>query len=93
MISESMQRFLFRSGIAITAVAGAFQAGLLTGAETTPVQLLADVRTPGLVGPSVGVTPGYVAFWEAATAAAVVGLVLLVVSMLPQLQNELDQRR
>ena len=89
MITESMQRFLFRSGLSMTVVAGAFQAGLLTGAETTPVQLLADVRTPGVVGPSVGVTPAYVAFWEAATAAAVVGLVLLVVSMLPQLQNEL----
>jgi len=89
MISESMQRFLFRSGITLTAIAGAFQAGLLIGAETTPVQLLADVRTPGLVGPSVGVTPAYVAFWEAATAAAVVGLVLLVASILPQLLNEL----
>jgi len=89
MITESMQRFLFRSGLSMTVVAGAFQAGLLTGAETTPVQLLADVRTPGVVGPSVGVTPAYVAFWEAATAAAVVGLVLLVVSMLPQLLNEL----
>ena len=89
MISESMQRFLFRSGLFITVVAGCFQAGLLIGAETTPVQLLADVRTPGLVGPSVPVTPAYVAFWEAATAAAVVGLVLLVVSMLPQVLNQL----
>jgi len=93
MISESMQRFLFRSGLSITVVAGSFQAGLLIGAETTPVQLLADVRTPGLVGPSVGVTPLYATFWEAATAAAVAGLLLLVVSVLPQVQNELVQRR
>jgi len=93
MISESMQRFLRTSGIAATAIAASFQAGLLIGAETTPVQLLSDVRTPGLVGPSVGVTPLYATFWEAATAAAVAGLLLLVVSVLPEVQRELDQRR
>jgi len=70
----NLPEFLDRAGWITLALAVGLQMGLLIGAETTPVQLLSDVRTPGLIGPSVGVTPLYRLWWQAATALSIAGL-------------------
>jgi len=67
--------------------------GLLIGAETTPVQLLSDLRTPGLIGPSVGVTPLYRLWWEGATALSFAGLAFLVLARKDALLELADQLR
>jgi len=70
--------FFDRAGWITLALAVGLQMGLLIGAETTPVQLLSDVRTPGLIGPSVGVTPVYRLWWQAATALSIAGLTFVI---------------
>jgi hypothetical protein len=70
----NLEEFFDRAGWITLALAVGLQMGLLIGAETTPVQLLSDVRTPGLIGPSVGVTPLYRLWWQTATALSIAGL-------------------
>jgi len=88
-----MTEFLDRAGWITLALAVGLQAGLLIGAETTPVQLLSDVRTPGLVGPSVGVTPLYRLWWDGATALSFAGLAFLVLAWKDGLRQLADQLR
>jgi len=73
----NLEEFFDRAGWITLALAVGLQMGLLIGAETTPVQLLSDVRTPGLIGPSVGVTPLYHLWWQAATALSIAGLIFV----------------
>jgi hypothetical protein len=73
----NLEEFFDRAGWITLALAVGLQMGLLIGAETTPVQLLSDVRTPGLIGPSVGVTPLYRLWWQAATALSIAGLMFV----------------
>jgi len=73
-MNQAYQQFFNRAGWITLALAVGLQMGLMIGAETTPVQLLSDVRTPGLVGPSVPVTPLYRLWWEGATALSIAGL-------------------
>jgi len=89
----NLPEFLDRAGWITLALAVGLQMGLLIGAETTPVQLLSDVRTPGLIGPSVGVTPLYRLWWEGATALSVGGLALLVLARKDALVELADQLR
>ena len=81
----NLPEFFDRAGWITLALAVGLQMGLLIGAETTPVQLLSDVRTPGLIGPSVGVTPLYRLWWQAATALSIGGLFLLILARLDDL--------
>jgi len=81
----NLEEFFDRAGWITLALAVGLQMGLLIGAETTPVQLLSDVRTPGLIGPSVGVTPLYRLWWQAATALSIGGLFLLILARLDDL--------
>ena len=76
----NLEEFFDRAGWITLALAVGLQMGLLIGAETTPVQLLSDVRTPGLIGPSVGVTPLYRLWWEGATSLSIAGLAFLVLA-------------
>jgi len=85
--------FYNRAGWITLALAVGLQMGLLIGAETTPVQLLSDVRTPGLIGPSVRVTPLYRLWWEGATALSIGGLALLVLARKDALVELADQLR
>jgi len=85
--------FYNRAGWITLALAVGLQAGLLIGAETTPVHLLSNVRTPGLVGPSVGVTPLYRLWWEGATALSFAGLAFLVLARKDALLEVADQLR
>jgi len=89
----NLPEFLDRAGWITLALAVGLQMGLLIGAETTPVQLLSDVRTPGLIGPSVGVTPLYRLWWEGATALSFGGLALLVLARKDALVELADQLR
>ena len=73
----NLEEFFDRAGWITLALAVGLQMGLLIGAETTPVQLVSDVRTPGLIGPSVGVTPLYRLWWEGATALSIAGLIFV----------------
>ena len=48
--------------------------GLIIGAETTKLVIIDPTHlTPGLFGPSVAVGNGYLRWWEAAKALAIVG--------------------
>jgi len=89
----NLEEFFDRAGWITLALAVGLQMGLLIGAETTPVQLLSDVRTPGLIGPSVGVTPLYRLWWEGATALSFGGLALLVLARKDALVELADQLR
>jgi len=89
----NLNEFFDRAGWITLALAVGLQMGLLIGAETTPVQLLSDVRTPGLIGPSVGVTPLYRLWWEGATALSVGGLFLLILARKDALAELADQLR
>jgi len=89
----NLPEFFDRAGWITLALAVGLQMGLLIGAETTPVQLLSDVRTPGLIGPSVGVTPLYRLWWEGATALSFAGLAFLVVARKDALLELADQLR
>jgi len=89
----NLEEFFDRAGWITLALAVGLQMGLLIGAETTPVQLLSDVRTPGLIGPSVGVTPLFRLWWEAATALSTAGLALLVLARKDALLELADQLR
>jgi len=94
----NLEEFFDRAGWIILALAVGLQMGLLIGAETTPVQLVSDVRTPGLIGPSVGVTPLYRLWWEGATALSIAGLIFVAAArfedfvyyvMMRELENSL----
>jgi len=82
-----------RAGWITLWLAVGLQMGLMIGAETTPVQLLSDVRTPGLIGPSVGVTPLYRLWWEGATALSFAGLAFLLLARKDALLELADQLR
>jgi len=89
----NLKEFFDLAGWITLALAVGLQMGLLIGAETTPVQLLSDVRTPGLIGPSVGVTQLYRLWWEGATALSFAGLALLVLARKDPLLELADQLR
>jgi len=89
----NLKEFFNRAGWITLTLAVGLQMGLLIGAETTPVQLLSDVRTPGLIGPSVGVTPLYRLWWEGATALSFAGLAFLVLARKDALLELADQLR
>ena len=55
-------------------VAVGLSVGLIIGAETTKLVIIHPTHlTPGLFGPSVAVGNGYLRWWEAAKALAIVG--------------------
>jgi len=94
----NLKEFFDLAGWITLALAVGLQMGLLIGAETTPVQLLSDVRTPGLIGPSVGVTPLYRLWWQGATALSIAGLIFVAAArfedfvyyvMMKELENSL----